>query len=210
MKPKNTHFLGFVWYFYKAMMYQKSVWYFFDQWSIDGKSEVKVEQRHLMEELKLKMLNMQKVTFSISTPPPGGTFELLLHFSYLWNIAQKSIIQIFDTLSINKFHWNFAPCLSGILNNVFYFWSQTVNEYKKELQNDPIVRAHLDSLYDNLMQQNLCRIIEPFSRVQVDHIASLIKLPLVSNEILMLMYSLTLKIVSELSHFSLRSRQGFI
>ncbi len=55
-----------------------------------------------------------------------------------------------------------------------------MNEYKKELQNDPIVRAHLDSLYDNLMQQNLCRIIEPFSRVQVEHIASLIKLPIVS------------------------------
>ncbi len=46
----------------------------------------------------------------------GGAFKLLLHFSYLWNIAQKSIIQIFDTLNINKFHWNFAPRKSGIHN----------------------------------------------------------------------------------------------
>ena len=98
-------------------MYQKCEWYFFDQGSIDGKSEVKVEKRHLVAELKFKMLIMQKVTFSISAPPPGDTFELLLHFSYLWNIAQKSIIQIFDTLSINKFQWNFAPWISGILNN---------------------------------------------------------------------------------------------
>jgi len=36
-----------------------------------------------------------------------------------------------------------------------------------ELEDDPIVRSHLDSLYDNLLEQNLCRIIEPFSRVQV-------------------------------------------
>ena len=115
MKPKNTDFLRFVWYFYQATMYQKSEWYFFDQGSIDGKSEVKVEKCHLVVELKLKVLNMQKVTFSISTPPPGGACKLLLHFSYLWNIAQKSIIQIFDTSSINKFHWNFAPCISGIL-----------------------------------------------------------------------------------------------
>ncbi len=44
---------------------------------------------------------MQKVIFSFSTPTPGGTFELLLHFSYLRNIAQKSIIQIFyDKLQI--------------------------------------------------------------------------------------------------------------
>ena len=56
---------------------------------------------------------------------------------------------------------------------------QTLNSYKAELVNDPIVRAHLDSLYDNLLEQNLCRIIEPFSRVQVEHVAQLIKLPLV-------------------------------
>ncbi len=55
MKLKNTDFLRFVWYFYQTTMYQKSEWYFFDQGSIDGKSEVKVEKRHLVVELKLKM-----------------------------------------------------------------------------------------------------------------------------------------------------------
>ena len=44
---------------------------------------------------------------------------------------------------------------------------QTVAKYKVELEDDPIVRAHLASLYDNLLEQNLCRIIEPFSRGQV-------------------------------------------
>ncbi len=49
---------------------------------------------------RAEMSIMQKVTFSISTRPPCGAFELLHHFSYLWNkIAQKSIIQIFDMLS---------------------------------------------------------------------------------------------------------------
>lgn len=57
-------------------------------------------------------------------------------------------------------------------------FQQTLIKYKSELQGDAIIQAHLDSLYDNLMEQNLCRIIEPFSRVQVDHIASIIKLPL--------------------------------
>nr|XP_054766820.1 26S proteasome non-ATPase regulatory subunit 11-like [Lytechinus pictus] len=54
----------------------------------------------------------------------------------------------------------------------------TLQKYPSELQEDPIINAHLASLYDNLLEQNLCRIIEPFSRVQVSHIASIIKLPL--------------------------------
>ncbi len=82
------------------MMYKKFEWYFFDQGSTDGKSEVNVEKCHMVAELKLKMLNMQKVTFSISAPSPGGAFKPLLHFPGLWNIAKKSIIQIFDTSSI--------------------------------------------------------------------------------------------------------------
>ncbi len=57
-------------------------------------------------------------------------------------------------------------------------FQQTKSKYTKELEDDPIIRAHLDSLYDNLLEQNLCRIIEPFSRVQVAHVASIIKLPL--------------------------------
>ncbi len=49
--------------------------------------------------------------------------------------------------------------------------------YKEELIDDAFIRSHLDILYDNLLEQNLSRIIEPFSKVQIDHIAHLIKLP---------------------------------
>ena len=56
--------------------------------------------------------------------------------------------------------------LCEILWNILWRF-QTVAKYKAQLEDDPIVRAHLDSLYDNLLEQNLCRIIEPFSRVQV-------------------------------------------
>lgn len=42
-----------------------------------------------------------------------------------------------------------------------------LEKYKTELVDDPIIRAHFNTLYDNMLQQNLCRIIEPFSTVQV-------------------------------------------
>merc|ERR1719281_2282963 len=53
----------------------------------------------------------------------------------------------------------------------------TVGAYAAQLQDDAIVRAHLDALYDHMLEQNLCRLIEPFSAVQVEHVAALIKLP---------------------------------
>lgn len=58
-----------------------------------------------------------------------------------------------------------------------FYLPQTLETYKLELINDPFVRSHLDALYDNLLDQNLTRIIEPFSKVQIDHVSHLIKLP---------------------------------
>lgn len=60
-------------------------------------------------------------------------------------------------------------------------FQKTLETYKTELIDDAFVRSHLDILYDQLLEQNLSRIIEPFSKVQIDHIAHLIKLPKVST-----------------------------
>ena len=43
---------------------------------------------------------------------------------------------------------------------------------------DPIISRHLESLYDMLLQENICRIIEPYSVVETSHIATLMNLPL--------------------------------
>jgi len=50
--------------------------------------------------------------------------------------------------------------------------------HASELTADPIISSHLNSLYDMLLQENICRIIEPYSVVETSHIASLMKLPL--------------------------------
>lgn len=54
--------------------------------------------------------------------------------------------------------------------------------YKRELEEDAVVRAHLGSLYDTMLEQNLCRIVEPYMSVQVDHVARSIRLPVVQVE----------------------------
>jgi len=51
-------------------------------------------------------------------------------------------------------------------------------KYRVQLMDDPIVAAHLASLSDSLLEQNLCRIIEPYSRVQINYVAKLVNQPL--------------------------------
>lgn len=49
-----------------------------------------------------------------------------------------------------------------------------LKQYHKQLSADSIVLAHLSDLKDALLEQNLVRLIEPFSRVQIKHVATLI------------------------------------
>ena len=49
--------------------------------------------------------------------------------------------------------------------------------HREQLVEDGVVHAHLAALYDRLLEGNLARIVEPFSRVQIAHVAHLIQLP---------------------------------
>jgi 26S proteasome regulatory subunit N6 len=55
-------------------------------------------------------------------------------------------------------------------------FQDTIHKYKSEVDGDPIIHRHLNELYDNLLELNLNKIIEPFSCVEIAHIAGLIEL----------------------------------
>ncbi|CAF2160102.1 BnaA07g08190D [Brassica napus] len=57
-------------------------------------------------------------------------------------------------------------------------FENAIYDYKAEIEDDPVIHRHLSSLYDTLLEQNRCRLIEPFSRVEIAHIAELIELPI--------------------------------
>jgi 26S proteasome regulatory subunit N6 len=50
--------------------------------------------------------------------------------------------------------------------------------YPVEIGGDVVVHAHLAELYSKLLESNLLRIIEPYSCVEISHVARLIALPL--------------------------------
>ncbi|KAK9365869.1 hypothetical protein V1509DRAFT_666720 [Lipomyces kononenkoae] len=45
-----------------------------------------------------------------------------------------------------------------------------------ELSSDTIIRSHFSALYDTLLEQNLVRVIEPFSCVEISHVAEVVGL----------------------------------
>jgi len=52
----------------------------------------------------------------------------------------------------------------------------TLEQCKAHLEDDVVVKSHLLALYGTLMEKNLCKIIEPYARVGLAHVAKVIGL----------------------------------
>ncbi|KZT69876.1 PCI-domain-containing protein [Daedalea quercina L-15889] len=50
-------------------------------------------------------------------------------------------------------------------------FEKALKDYQQELSSDPTIRTHLSALYDKLLEQNLLRIVEPYSVVEVEYVA---------------------------------------
>jgi len=57
-------------------------------------------------------------------------------------------------------------------------YEAVIVKYPHELQDDLLIKHHLSTLQEQLLESNLIRIIEPYSCVEIDHVASLIEMPL--------------------------------
>jgi 26S proteasome regulatory subunit N6 len=56
-------------------------------------------------------------------------------------------------------------------------FQEALRTYEKELSGDAVVHSHLSALYDALLEGNLLRLVEPYARVEISHLAKLIGLP---------------------------------
>ena len=55
-------------------------------------------------------------------------------------------------------------------------YETTLSDYKQELFSDAFVKSHLIALYDSMLEANLTKVIEPFSRVEIAHVARMVGL----------------------------------
>lgn len=57
-------------------------------------------------------------------------------------------------------------------------FSKCATIYEKELFDDLVIQRHFQQLYNHLLEDNLKKIIEPYSEVQIDYVAKQIDLDL--------------------------------
>lgn len=55
-------------------------------------------------------------------------------------------------------------------------YEQALHNYRYELGSDRFIHSHLRRLYDSMLEQNLIKVIEPFSRVEISHVAEMVGL----------------------------------
>ena len=57
-------------------------------------------------------------------------------------------------------------------------YEAVIVKYPRELQDDLLIKHHLGTLQEQLLESNLIRIIEPYSCVEIEHVSKLIDMPL--------------------------------
>ncbi|KAI6843246.1 PCI-domain-containing protein [Hortaea werneckii] len=55
-------------------------------------------------------------------------------------------------------------------------YETALHNFRYELGSDRFIASHLRRLYDSMLEQNLIKVIEPFSRVEISHVAQMVGL----------------------------------
>merc|ERR1740121_2660393 len=71
-----------------------------------------------------------------------------------------------------------AAIATALQDRALKQFEQVRAKYKQQIDEDPIIHFHLEDLNETLLEQNILRILEPFSRVEIAHVAELMELPL--------------------------------
>ena len=61
-------------------------------------------------------------------------------------------------------------------------YEAALHGYRAQLGGDVFVRGHLRRLYDAMLEQNIVKVIEPFSRVEIAHVAKMVGLDVAAVE----------------------------
>jgi len=80
----------------------------------------------------------------------------------------RAVAKAHQNRNLAEFEKALRDYRDGMSQELFHSRTHLVSA---ELSSDPTIRSHLAALYDTLLEQNLLRIVEPYSVVEIDHVA---------------------------------------
>eukprot|EP01060_Flectonema_neradi_P038029 TRINITY_DN785_c2_g1_i2.p1 TRINITY_DN785_c2_g1~~TRINITY_DN785_c2_g1_i2.p1 ORF type:complete len:481 (+),score=107.57 TRINITY_DN785_c2_g1_i2:54-1445(+) len=87
-------------------------------------------------------------------------------------LQQKSVLKYRDLITVKAMK-DIAAAHKG---RDLHRFKEVRTEYASVFDNDPIAEAHLEDMYHSLLERHLLRVIEPYERVEITHLAKLISL----------------------------------
>lgn len=113
-----------------------------------------------------------------SVEPNGKIATKALKYMLLSRIMSNKVddvAQIFSQKNVMKYTGreveSMRSAAQAYKRRNLHDFEGVIAEFRSEFESDPIVASHLASLYDAMLEQHLLRVIEPYSQVQVAHIA---------------------------------------
>eukprot|EP01080_Neovahlkampfia_damariscottae_P002270 gene2270-2444_t len=120
---------------------------------------------------------------SIATTTNDSNSLLALKYMLLCKIMSKMVEDISGVLSSKtalKYSGDSINSMRDVAaayqDRSVHAFEAALDKYPKELKGDQLVEHHIGELYENLLEQHLLKIVEPFSRVEVSHVSKLLKL----------------------------------
>lgn len=111
----------------------------------------------------------------------GNAFKFML-FSKIMNKQPVDAINLMNSSLSLKYQNRDVEAMKAVAQagkqqNLLMF-EKCKKAYEFELLEDPVIKRHFTYLYNQLLEDNLKKIIEPYSEVQIDYIAQSIGLPM--------------------------------
>jgi len=139
--------------------YKTAFSYFFE--AFEGLSTLE-EHHNALRALKYMLL----CKIMLHTPDDVAslvTGKVAINYSGLDIDAMKAVAKAFKERSLSSFE-------------------DAKRKYREQLTADPIIERHFGALYSTLLEQNLSRIIEPYSIIDLDRVSKSIQLPKIDVE----------------------------
>jgi 26S proteasome regulatory subunit N6 len=114
-------------------------------------------------------------------PLAGNAFKFML-FSKVMGRAPDDAMNLINSAVSLKFQNRDVEAMKAVAQaakqqNLLMF-EKCKQVYEWELLEDPVIKRHFTYLYNTLLEDNLKKIIEPYSEVQIDYVAQSIGLPM--------------------------------